>query len=158
MSVPILWWPFCIPPWKHLVSWYFGCKIVWVKSSCWESCLSPIFQRRSSWIPKTCGGSVPGGWASWWHPACSSSPRCLTSSSPDKCPKRWRMISKPENTLPRLPPIKYVCQNTSVTDGLEESWVVCLRGSVSGVVFQGSTDDSIRWIGICAQSLNLDRR
>lgn len=47
------------------------------------------FQMRSGWTPKTCAGWELGGSASWWPPASSSSPRCLTSSSPETCPKRW---------------------------------------------------------------------
>lgn len=52
------------------------------------------FQTRLTWPLTTFGGWGPGGSASWWRPASSSSPRCRTSSSPGACPRRWEDTSR----------------------------------------------------------------
>lgn len=58
-----------------------------------------FWQIKSSWTTGTCAGWAPGGSASWWRPASSSSLRCLTSSSPGTCPRRWAWPTHIQHTL-----------------------------------------------------------
>lgn len=66
---------------------------------CNNSLFCVFLKTRSSWTIRTSAGWEPGGSASWWRPAWSSSLRYLTSSSPGTCPKRWAETVPPVLSL-----------------------------------------------------------